>query len=557
MAFPLKRFPANPVTPHGAYMILHDRVPMVNLTSFDDTVVFHLMGGLSIADRFASPERVEILDIVGLIAPWKMIDQKGATQHGVTGVTALADPAEIKVRLRIRGRNPAKARETYSALIDSIHAIKKSRLSFFSHRMGNWWAMVRWYQAPDDPITIVKRTQVVSLRLRIDDAFWRTYPSVSAFQFSYREDEDGFDGDDADDLGAGWETLYYGGGTGTIRRHNSQAVSTMANGRGHVSRKVGYTSATNNQVLTFVLGTNDQWFFPTDGVIHMWLRMNNTGDPGDSGLRFSLYRHWMRLSYFVDGVETVIRETILVIPPLLNEKWTVIAGQEGNERKYIVMRGSIPRMTVVESGAGSPLGEDNLSAGFGGKTTSTQKIPGIRSWSIGDNVTISQEGFVERTNPGDQDLFDDYICRGPGMFKFWNGPFAGPDEYVEFGPILENQTVYLRTDPNKRTVKDQTQTPASPQDLNIFQEFLAAFLDFATGNNATPLAEEIKSWFGVKPPQGNLYRLLKGRWSDDAAIPAKSPGKPITPYYVKVAIDDGNANSQIIATGTPLRRNPL
>ena len=33
---PLKRFPENPVTPHGAYHVLHDRIPWMGLSSFDE-----------------------------------------------------------------------------------------------------------------------------------------------------------------------------------------------------------------------------------------------------------------------------------------------------------------------------------------------------------------------------------------------------------------------------------------------------------------------------------------------------------------------------------------
>jgi hypothetical protein len=55
-------------------------------------------------------------------------------------------------------------------------------------------------------------------------------------------------------------------------------------------------------------------------------------------------------------------------------------------------------------------------------------------------------------------------------------------------------------------------------------------------------------------PQGNLYSLLNGRFSEP--IPPKSPGNPAEEYFIKVEIEGGNADSQIIASGIPLRRNP-
>ena len=91
--------------------------------------------------------------------------------------------------------------------------------------------------------------------------------------------------------------------------------------------------------------------------------------------------------------------------------------------------------------------------------------------------------------------------------------------------------------------------------MNIFQQALKDFISFATGNNAPPLLQSIESAFGIAPPQGNPYSLLRGRFS--RPIPARSPGAPLRPYHVKVEIDDGNASSMVLASGTPLRRYPL
>jgi hypothetical protein len=115
--------------------------------------------------------------------------------------------------------------------------------------------------------------------------------------------------------------------------------------------------------------------------------------------------------------------------------------------------------------------------------------------------------------------------------------------------------MHVRTDPRRRGVVDMTSTPPTPQHLNLFQRALRDFLSFATGNNATPLALELESWFGILPPQGNPYALLRGRWS--VPIPAKPSGSAAPAYHVKVQIDDGNADSKIIVAGTPMRRMPF
>ena len=246
----------------------------------------------------------------------------------------------------------------------------------------------------------------------------------------------------------------------------------------------------------------------------------------------------------------------MIIPPQMGEKFRFVVGEENNERTFQVFRGSATMMNVKENGTSSPLGASNRSAGLGGYSYGPGHPASIRSWSAGTNATVSQSKFLRRVNVGDQPMADNYICYGPGTFRFWNGPNAGPEEFVEFGPIESNQVMYLRTDPRKRGVVDMTSTPNTPQALDWWQKTIKDFLTFATGNNATPLAIEIESWFGILPPQGNPYSLLKGRWSDAALIPAKSPGKPAQEYFVKCEIDDGNANSRVVVTGTPLRRLP-
>ncbi|SIM95908.1 gp23 protein [Mycobacteroides abscessus subsp. abscessus] len=187
----------------------------------------------------------------------------------------------------------------------------------------------------------------------------------------------------------------------------------------------------------------------------------------------------------------------------------------------------------------------------------TQATPAaIRKIAAGDNSEVSQEGFLQRVNVGDQPMYDDYTLFGPGIFKIYDGP--GSDEFVEFGPLLPNQIVFLRTDPRVNTtlVQDLTAVPPTPQELDVFQDAISKFLSFAGMNNSA-FGDQIKSFFGIRPPQGNLYKYLKGRFSQNAAIPPKSPGEDAKPYFVKVAIDNGNADSKIIASGTPLRRYPL
>lgn len=561
---PLVRFPANPVTPHGAYHILHDRIPMMGLTSYDETVVFHMMGGLAIADKVNTPSRVEIKDLKGLIAPWRTIDQKGATQDGVTFVDALYDPIEVELSTRVKGANPADCRRVARYLIDSLDAKQVSRLWWFTHHMGYWWAPVRWFRAPVDPVGGIKNsTQDLSLVLRADNGFWQSYPSVDEMVFAYETALDEFAVDDSDDLGTGWTVALSGAGTGGVHVENGQLQPTLLNGKTAVARKNGYTSGTNNQVVEIEIGSFSEWAYPVDGYDDAWARMNNTGTPGTSGVRLRVKRQRLVVSYFVGGVETVMREKRILIWPRPKEKFRLIAGTEGDERTFSVMRGGATIWTFKESGTGSPLGASNRSAGVGAAADGDESPPGIRRWAVGDNSTVTQSKFLTRYNVGDQPMWDRYTVVGPGTFRFWNGPGAGPNEYVEFGPLEKGQVAQLRTDPRKRGVVDMTITPSTPQQQDKYETSLFDFLSFAVANNVAILGDIISSLVSlvgiggtgaVRPPQGNLYSLLKGRWSKP--IPAKSPGKVAQPYQVKVSIDNGNADSKILVAGTPLRRMP-
>jgi hypothetical protein len=209
----------------------------------------------------------------------------------------------------------------------------------------------------------------------------------------------------------------------------------------------------------------------------------------------------------------------------------------------------------VESGTSSALGSAYRGVGFGmhaGGSLITQATPAsVRKISAGDNATVSQTGFVKLTNVGDQPMPLRFTCYGPGTFTLQN---PGTQDTVVFGPLLPNQVMHLRGTPGANKVTDLTSTPATQQELTLFQQALSDFIDFATGNNVPPLLQQIESLFGITPPQGNPYTLLDGRFTK--ALPAKEPGLPAHVQPLKITIDDGDANSRVVVAGTPLRRSP-
>lgn len=98
------KYPAGPITPQGQYMVTKGDHPEVVLKAHDGSIEFNLMGGRSIPDRFTKPECVQIVrgGIKDLIPPWKHIDQKGATEDGITQIDALYSPGEPKLDVMCR-----------------------------------------------------------------------------------------------------------------------------------------------------------------------------------------------------------------------------------------------------------------------------------------------------------------------------------------------------------------------------------------------------------------------------------------------------------------------
>lgn len=571
---PTTRYPGGQITPTGGHRLLHSDKPHITYRAYDDSAVFHLMGPMAAPYHDRAYASIAVKDIKGMIPPWKAISQKGATQDGETFVTALYDALEADLVVEAHGPTPAATAQVIRDWIAAWDAIHPGELSWFTPQMGRWWASVRWAKNPVDSLhggTFTR--QKFTWPIKAYDGFWRSYDDTALFRFAYEDVIDEFDTTHTGDLGDAWDLEYSGTGGGYIRTYAGQAVwvddpddPILTNGRTVVCRRNNFDTSTDNQVGEITIGSFPEWSFPDEGFNDIWLRMPATGTPGDEGVRLRIGIGYLCLSYFVGGVETIIRQQILWIPPLPGEKFTLIAGYDANTahgvaaapRLFKVLRDGYEIMAVWETGAGSPLGELNRGVGFGmhaGAAILTQATPAnVRRFNAGDNSNVTQTGFVQRCNVGDQPMFDRYTCFGPGVFSFADGPNS--TDMVSFGPLLPNQIVQVRTDPRKRGVVDLTSVPPSPQHLGLFQQAFKDLVNFATGNNPPPLIRAIESLFGIAPPQGNLYALLTGRFSDNAAIPAKSPGAAAQPVHVKVSIDGGNADSKIVVAGTPLRRFP-
>jgi hypothetical protein len=563
----IRRYPSNPITPHGSYYFLRGKKPTMAYRSPDDTIVFYLMGGMAIPDMVNSPESVRLTELSGLVPPWVPIEQKGATQDGVSFIDALYDPIDGDMTVEVVGKTPERTATLVRDWIAAWDAKQPGELSFFDQYAGRWWAAVRWTRNPVDKLIGKKFTrQTFNWPFKAHDAFWRSYDHTDVFEFAYENFVEEFDTDYPDDLGPNWPIrnttgdgyLHAQGGQASwVDDPDSPFFSTTQDVV--VGPRRGGDTATDNQAVVMEFGTFQEWALPEGAANDLWARMGHdgSGNWNGYGIRLRLENNILKLSYFADFDQTVMAQMIVLIPPIPGEKFKLVCGYEGDPRMFKVFRGNFNIMSHKEVGTGSSVGPTFRGVGFGvqaGGALITQATPaGLRRVTGGDHAEATQSGMLHRVNMGDQVMWDRYTLHGPGTFYIGAGPEN--DDMVKFGPLLPGQVVQLRADPRKRTVVDLSSVQSSPQELTIWQQALNDFLSFAGGNNSSPLFEEIKSQFGIHPPQGNLYSLLDGRFA--SGIPSMPSAGPVRAYDVLVEVVGGNADTKIVAAATPLRRWPL
>ena len=567
-------YPAGPITPHGAYYKSTGRYPTVHLRSYDESTEFWLMGGESIPNPDA-PEVVQIAKggIKNLIAPWRIIGQKGATEDGETFIDALGDPAEIDLTVIARARDPRRLRALVRDLFGSIDRKRTSRLTVIDATGVSWWADVRWNKTPAEPYNWGEsRTHTVTLRLRIDSGFWQSDPDISGWGFQYQSSTDDFNyvtDDIAQDANAPWDVQYFGGEGGKVATKDGNLYwrtdihnPLFDSGRSALMRYTGGTSFDDNMVVEMQLADTVNGVNILEQPYNaMWARLDNEAVNWETdGVRCKIDINSVTVSSFYAGNEIVLGTKSLIVLPQHGDVWRMICGTDDDPDVIRITRNNLDILTVTDSAYGSShRGEYFRSGGLelhAGPTVLVAAIPApVASFTVSSNNTTVQGNQIQCVNIGDQPMYRDYTFVGPGTAKIAVKP--GSEDYIEFGPLLDGQVVYIRTDPRKPTIVDLTSTPPSPQQLNDYQQAVKDFTDFASGGNTSPLLQEIQSWFGIQPPQGNLYSLLKGRFARDSAIPpAPTTGVP-QPYFVDASIVGGNAASKLISMGTPLRSYPL
>ena len=187
----------------------------------------------------------------------------------------------------------------------------------------------------------------------------------------------------------------------------------------------------------------------------------------------------------------------------------------------------------------------------------------IISWTArGDNsfwygpdsvaaTTGNVSGFNPVMNRGSEPAWPRHLCYGPGTFYIGDG-LSG--HIITFGPLYAGQIALITTLPRLRSVVDLSASAPAQANFGPVRSLVAALVNFATSSNTPPLLQYFESLFGLIPPQGPMYSLLNGRFTQPIA--GKLEGATPVAAHIGVAIIGGNSSSRIITAITPQRTWP-
>ncbi|OXR46677.1 hypothetical protein B7C42_01652 [Nocardia cerradoensis] len=139
-----------------------------------------LSGGLAPTEMGGYGEGLQLVDIKGLGAPFKHIDQQGAHQDGATWLDAPYDPIEIDMTLVAFGRDQIARRRVFRRWMDGWDAKRTGRLWWFTAELGHWWIDLRLLQEMRDTLAAGDARSVkFAWAARGDFPFWSSYDSIS------------------------------------------------------------------------------------------------------------------------------------------------------------------------------------------------------------------------------------------------------------------------------------------------------------------------------------------------------------------------------------------
>lgn len=553
-------YPPGTISTWGTKQALANQSTWISYIGVDGTI-FYLSGPL--APVAGAQDGLVLQKFMGLMSAFDHLELRGARQDGATWTDAVYDVGDIMLSLEASGVAPQNIRDVIRHWISAWDARQTGILSVFTPDMGEWWANVRMGKTISDQFSkdyTWSGKQNFVWTAKNYDAFWYSVDSVGEFDIAYDvESEDFTTQSNASTLGSAWTQFLSVSGHGTYGIENNSAYY-LTGGTGAAAVDVVNLYQTNsgsdNQVVTVKLSNAALWNLTRSvnpgTAIDVWARLNSTGT---SGIRLRLQLDTFSLAHVNAGVVTTWFTLPLVVPPVWSEEFTLIAGTDAGTHNFQILRDGFKIWEFTDWNHDSLLGSSYRGWGFGVHTVngglSTLVPAPIGLWKAADNLTATQTGFLSLTNMGDVPAWPRYLCYGPGTFTFGN---PGTSSAITFGPLEDGQIVLIVTEPRLRNIVDLT--PGQPaQPLTKVQALMEELISFATNNNTPPLLQQFESLFGILPPQGNLYALLNGRFTN--SIPGSAYGAPPSTQQIPLAITNGTPVSKVVGAITPMRRWPL
>jgi hypothetical protein len=171
--------PAVTPTPMAVNSLLGEDLTVITWVGWDGSR-WPLSGG--VAPVPGAQDGAYLVDIKGLMAPIKHLDQAGARQDGATWVDALYDVGELDMTVDVTGRDPASFRRSMRGFVDSWSIRSTGRLVWFTSQSGEWWLDCRLGKEFGDVLKnapAMMNHQQISVVARYDFPLWASFDSTS------------------------------------------------------------------------------------------------------------------------------------------------------------------------------------------------------------------------------------------------------------------------------------------------------------------------------------------------------------------------------------------
>lgn len=182
-------YPSGQISNWGINLALANQLAWITYTGTDGSM-FYLTGPAS--PVAGAQDGLVLTKHMGLMAPFELLELKGARQDGATWNDTVYAPGEIVLNLEATGTSPQNIRNVIRQWISAWdpaagnpgHPSNLGTLSVFTSDMGEWWAPVRLGKSVSDVFDkdyTYSHRQAFTWTCKNYGAFWYGPDSVSVF----------------------------------------------------------------------------------------------------------------------------------------------------------------------------------------------------------------------------------------------------------------------------------------------------------------------------------------------------------------------------------------